>query len=117
MSALFELRRSESWPAQSGGQFGDNESRKFRGIEEDRRGYSRQSKRERELMLRGSVSGPTENGNMTVSSTTQLSFPIWKKPPQVIHGTVLSYINNVCIPVFGMCAVVPFVIEVQGMHV
>lgn len=73
--------------------------------------------RERELMLRGSVSGPTETGNMAVPSTTQLSFPIWKKSPQVIRGTVVSCINNVCNPVFGMCAVVPFVIEVQGMHV
>lgn len=63
--------------------------------------------RERVLMLRGSVSAATETGK---------PFPIWKKSPQVIHGTLLSCINNVCIPVFGMCAVVLFVIEVQGMH-
>lgn len=68
-------------------------------------------------MLRGSVSGPTETGNTVVSSTTQPSFPIWEKSPQVIHRTVLSCINNACILVFGMCAAVPFVIEVQGTHV
>lgn len=68
MSALFESRRSESWPTLSqGAQFGNNERGKF-GVEKKTGEVTADGGREKELMLRGSVSGPTETGNMAVSS-------------------------------------------------